>query len=135
MTTAQYESRIAELEETIRQLREYEAPAELVPRSIDMYPKCRSVLGALIKASPMVVSRRWLMDLVWGDEDIFDRTIDMAVCRIRRALKPLGVEIITYRSEGYAIDRENAAKIAAMANVIPYDITSMPISAWRRLNG
>ena len=100
-----------------------------------MYPKCRSVLGALIKASPMVVSRRWLMDLVWGDEDIFDRTIDMAVCRIRRALKPLGVEIITYRSEGYAIDRENAAKIAAMANVIPYDITSMPISAWRRLNG
>ncbi len=62
------------------------------------------LLRVLLERPGKVYSRQRLLDLVWGlDADIDDRTVDVHVRRLRRALGQ-GDLIRTVRGSGYALD-------------------------------
>ena len=58
-----------------------------------------------------VYSRRQLLDLVWGDHVfVEERTVDVHIRRLRRALEPVGMEnlIQTVRGSGYRFSIKEA---------------------------
>ncbi len=56
------------------------------------------------------------MAAVWGDfEPTSDRMVNSMIKRIRAKIGAFGLEILTGYGEGYAIDREHAARVARMA--------------------
>lgn len=69
------------------------------------------LLRALLERPGRVLSRERLLDLAWG-RDIYveDRTVDVHIRRLRKALNASGGEdvIRTVRGEGYSIDTRHA---------------------------
>ncbi len=66
------------------------------------------LLAFLMRNPGRVFSRRQLLDRVWGqDADIEERTVDVHVRRLRRALEPCGhaERIATVRGAGYRFSR------------------------------
>lgn len=61
------------------------------------------VLDALYRASPKFLDRETLLTAGWGDAalDLNDRSVDAEIKRIRKALRPLGLEIETGYGRGY----------------------------------
>ena len=59
-----------------------------------------------------VYSRRQLLDLVWGDHVfVEERTVDVHIRRLRRALEPSGFDrfVQTVRGAGYRFSHKEAA--------------------------
>lgn len=67
--------------------------------------RLRQVLGILIKNSPRVVSRAFIMDEVYGlltdKEEPSEKIIDIFVCKVRRAIKDSNYEIVTIWGKGW----------------------------------
>lgn len=61
------------------------------------------VLDALYRASPRYLDRETLLTAGWGEAalDLNDRAVDAEIKRIRKALRPLGLEIETGYNRGY----------------------------------
>jgi len=60
------------------------------------------ILLALINAKNKVLSREQILDLVWENEvDVYDRTIDVHINKLRLKLKDYGKYIKTVRGYGY----------------------------------
>ena len=69
------------------------------------------LLKLLMEDSEKVFSREQILDAVWGvNAYLGDRTVDVHVLRLRKILKPHGVDrmIETVRGTGYRISPKNA---------------------------
>jgi len=76
-------------------------------RELHLGPTEYRLLERLMEKPGRVFARAQLLDLVWGmDSDIDERTVDVHVGRLRKALSRLGERdpIRTVRSAGYAFD-------------------------------
>ena len=74
---------------------------------VDLGPTEYKLLNVLISRPGRVWSRGQLLERVWDhDDDIDDRTVDVHIARLRRALKQYGQSdpIRTVRSAGYALE-------------------------------
>ena len=105
--------RIEELEEEVRQLRELLAPTVALPASLGLSQSARKVLGALLARSPRTVKKDALMHALYFniDDAPEQKIIDVFIHKIRKALRPLGVEIGTDWGIGYFIDAKSAAAL------------------------
>ena len=60
------------------------------------------LLRAFLERPQRVLSRDLLLELAFGEGDVFDRAVDVQVSRLRRKLERPGLELIrTVRGEGY----------------------------------
>ncbi len=65
------------------------------------------ILLALINSKNKALSRDQILDFVWEDNmDVFDRTIDVHINKLRLKLKDYGKYIKTVRGYGYMWERE-----------------------------
>lgn len=75
------------------------------PSNYGLTPFEARVLGRLTLGE--VVSRSQLMDALYGDRDPedepFERTVDVLVCRLRRKLKPNGFAIDNVIGRGWCL--------------------------------
>jgi len=76
-------------------------------QTVALGPTEFKLLDVLIQRPGRVYSREQLLDRVWG-QDVYveNRTVDVHVGRLRRALKTVGINdpIRTVRASGYALD-------------------------------
>lgn len=74
-----------------------------------IHPTEFKLLKLLLSQPGRVFSRSQLLDLVWGDHrDVEERTVDVAIRRLRVALGPRGDELIeTVRGVGYRFARKD----------------------------
>jgi len=83
--------------------------------SIDLGPKEFRLLSVLMERPERVFSREQLLDKVWGHGIyVEDRTVDVHMSRLRRALNKAGKDgvarrniIRTVRGAGYSLSRQN----------------------------
>ena len=76
-------------------------------KRVQLGPKEYSLLKILIEKPGRVFSRTHLLDRVWGvDVHVEDRTVDVHIGRLRKALKAAGGPnmVRTVRGSGYALD-------------------------------
>ena len=74
---------------------------------IHLSPREFGLLQTLIEKPGLVRSREHLLNIVWGhDVYVEDRTVDVHIRRLRKALKQDGLPdlIRTVRGAGYALD-------------------------------
>lgn len=64
------------------------------------------VLEAIVRRAPAIATRAHLMDDLYalraGDEPL-EKIIDVFVCKVRKKLSAVGVEIVTHRGKGYSL--------------------------------
>ena len=111
--------RIADLEEEIRQMREENVPmddtfATILSRQqmallMNMYKKSVSSYVSLDRTT----EEYGKYNRYEGETQIATRT-KVAVWKLRRKLKPYGIEIKVWRNVGYYLDDENKAKLQAL---------------------
>ncbi len=69
-----------------------------------------------------MASRAQLMDALMhgrgGDEEPEQRIIDVYICKIRKKLKPFGVEVTSVWGRGYLLSSQDKAKVAAYLNSV-----------------
>ena len=109
------QARIEELEETVRQLREQLAPS-IDWAFLGFIGRAAQVLSVLYARAPHVVSTarfRAAICLGTADDDFCDDDLRDAMKRVRRALKPLGVEVANVYGAGYRLDLDGKAKLDA----------------------
>jgi len=78
-------------------------------KSLDMGPTEFRLLSFFMSHAERVFSRDQLLDQVWGDNVyIEDRTVDVHIRRLRKALEPFGYDahIQTVRGAGYRFSRQ-----------------------------
>lgn len=71
------------------------------------------VLTALARAFPRIVSKERIMDALYGDqpEEPYMKIVDVFICKLRKKLAPIGVEIDTARGIGYGLRVKTAPAI------------------------
>ena len=79
-------------------------------QAIHLGPTEFRLLKTLMEKPGRVYSRERLLDLAWGREVyVEDRTVDVHIRRLRKALNEHGDDLIrTVRGEGYAIDADKS---------------------------
>lgn len=94
-----------------------------VPALFGLTPSEHYVLGALFRR--VTLTRDAIHGLLYGgrnsDETPDPRIIDVFICKLRRKVKPLGIEIKTNRCEGFTLPPESRKRIAQV------------VSDWKRL--
>ncbi len=92
---------------------DFEAPLELRLTSHE------SRLLGVLKKAPGAVSKEGLMNIVYH-ERVTDgevpevKIVDVFVCKLRKKLKPLGIEIVTHWGRGYSLSRAGKDRLAAI---------------------
>ncbi|KKM61530.1 hypothetical protein LCGC14_1530780 [marine sediment metagenome] len=63
------------------------------------------ILSVLIDAHPRVVTKEHIMDRIYflSQDAAEEKIVDVFVCKMRAALKGLGIEIVTHWGKGYSI--------------------------------
>jgi DNA-binding response OmpR family regulator len=80
--------------------------ARVGDQSVDLSAREFALLGYLIRHAGQVVSRRQVLDAVWGAEpDVYSNVVDLYVHYLRRKLADLGRERVlrTIRGVGYTL--------------------------------
>lgn len=81
--------------------------ATLTPQEVSVFAQLWDARGALV-TKERLLSRLYLVEADEADIKI----VDVHVCRLRRKLKPLGVEIGTVWGQGYRLVRKREADAA-----------------------
>jgi len=111
--------RIATLEEEIRQYREDMADVDSVLFNI----LSRQQLALLLAINKRPMATYSYLDHVSEDHGKYNRyegemhqtlRTKVAVCKLKKKLKPYGIEIKTWRGIGYYLDDENKTKLKAL---------------------
>ncbi len=72
---------------------------------IDLHPREFEVLGLLIRRSPRLVPRRFIVDaLAERNVEVGDSAVDVYISRLRRKLTGSGAAIVTVRGFGYRLE-------------------------------
>ena len=80
---------------------------EINNEPIKLTSKEFKLLALLIKSEKKVLSRDFILDEIWKNEDdVFDRTIDVHIKNLRDKLKEYGKYIKTVRGVGYKWDTD-----------------------------
>jgi DNA-binding response OmpR family regulator len=78
---------------------------------LELHPREFEVLGLLIRRSPRLVARRYLVDaLSERNIEMGDSAVDVYISRLRGKLKGSGVAIVTVRGFGYRLEPLAAAQ-------------------------
>src|SRR5205085_11304611 len=78
-------------------------------RDVRLTAKEFALLSALLQAHGRVLSRQHLLETVWGwSHGEGTRTVDVHVRRLREKLPGLAAGLVTVKSVGYRIDKEEA---------------------------
>lgn len=103
----QLRERVAQLEEAIGLAADFSL---LLP---ELTPSESTCLGVLLnnKAPRKLTFQLALYGNKPDDDEAEIKIIDVMVCKLRKKLKPLGVEIGTSRGEGYFMDDANKSKL------------------------
>jgi len=81
----------------------------LKDKTVEMTPKEFDLLRALIDANGRVLTREFLLEMVWGYErslEIETRTVDLHVSQLRKKLGKVGGRLVTVQHVGYRLARE-----------------------------
>lgn len=72
---------------------------------VSMPPSEMTVLEALVERWPNVVTKEAIMECLYllEQDEAFIKIIDVYVCKIRKKIKPLGIEIQTHWGRGYSL--------------------------------
>ncbi|NPA54698.1 MAG: response regulator transcription factor [Aquificae bacterium] len=71
-------------------------------KNIKLTGKEFKLLSLLIKSEGKVLSREYILNVIWQDEDdVYDRTVDVHIRHLREKLKDYGKFIKTVRGIGY----------------------------------
>lgn len=121
-TIARLRDRVEELEEENRQLREQLSPRVSLSNSIGvrLTQVEENILNMLIARSPNIVTHEVLSE--YSRDGVTPRVEELAscnqakvyVCKIRKKIAPIGVEIATHWGQGFSLDKANAAKLRAL---------------------
>lgn len=79
-------------------------------KPIHLPPKEFELLSVFLEKRGRVLSRRFLLERVWGvgmDLSMNTKTVDVAVGRLRTALGKLGERIVAVQSYGYRLDLDD----------------------------
>lgn len=83
---------------------------EVHRKQVDLSPKEFELLVALMEKNGRVLSRRYLLERVWGEGmelSMNSKTVDVAVGRLREALgHSIGERIVAVQAMGYRFDAE-----------------------------
>lgn len=84
--------------------------AHLAPKEWEVFFKLHSAKGR-------VISKQALLDYLYQleNDEPFANIISVFVCRIRTALKPLGIKITSYKGHGYALEIEGRSRVVSVA--------------------
>lgn len=74
-------------------------------KKVILWPLDYDTLHFLVQGHYTPHSREAILNAVWGDADVYERTVDTHIRRIRIALRGIGYGIKTARSEGYQFIR------------------------------
>lgn len=107
-TEAQWRAKLEEAEETIRQLRAIPAPTTY--RGLHLMPREQRVLHWLRNGRPHSVEEI----VTRFGENASDDSVRVLICRLRKKLKPHGIEIVTRWVEGYSMPAESIAILAGL---------------------
>jgi DNA-binding response OmpR family regulator len=80
--------------------------AEVGDRSVDLSAREFALLGYLIRHVDQVLTRRQILDAVWGAEpDVYSNVVDLYIHYLRRKLAELGCadRLRTVRGVGYSL--------------------------------
>lgn len=106
-----------ELRETIAQLREALCPPVVYPAEWGLAPQERTVLAAM--ACRPVATRSALMLALFGDRDADDmpepKNIDVYIWKMRKKLRPHGIEIENVFGVGFRLAPAVRARLAGGA--------------------
>src|SRR5262249_30320394 len=83
------------------------ATVEVHHRRVSLSPKEFDLLVALMEKRGRVLSRRFLLERVWGEGmelRMSPKTVDVAVGRLREAMGDLGEKIVAVQAMGYRFD-------------------------------
>ena len=83
---------------------------EVHRRQVALPPKEFELLAALMEKRGRVLSRRFLLERVWGEGmelRMNSKTVDVAIGRLRTALGNLGEKIVAVQAMGYRFDVED----------------------------
>lgn len=107
-----------ELREIIAQLREALAPPVVYPAEWQLTPQESTVLAAM--ACRPVATRLGLMLALFGDRDADDmpepKNIDVYICKMRKKLRPHGIEIENVFGVGFRLAPAVRARLAGGAS-------------------
>ncbi len=84
--------------------------AVVLGKPVHLPPKEFELLSVFVEKRGRVLSRRFLLERVWGvgmDLSMNTKTVDVAVGRLRSALGKTGDRIIAVQSYGYRLDLED----------------------------
>lgn len=77
--------------------------ATLDDRTLDLTPTEFRLLHLLMRHPGRAFSRGYLLDTLWGEQFVGERSVDNAVLRLRKKLGPLGEAIETVWGVGYRL--------------------------------
>lgn len=109
---AELNARVDELEEENRQLRELAAPEFRYPAEMKLTPTEGQVLAVIAaRSGPTSAGRINNILYAVAGIDVQDKTIDVFICKIRRKLKPFGIEIRNVWGHGFELTQENKNRL------------------------
>lgn len=120
---ANYRDELDEAREEIRQLKEQLREAltpHIIPHwaGLRLSPADRFYLALLIKTEGLCPTERMMtawqikQDREWHARPCTDDAVKVTICRLRKKLKPFGVEISTVLGQGYYLSEENKTRLA-----------------------
>lgn len=109
---------IETLRERVRQLEERLAPQFAVPVEWALTGKEALMFAALVARGE--ASKQALMDALYSDKPDGDepeiKIVDVFICKLRKKLRPYGIEIQTIWGRGYALPDEVRARFRQISN-------------------
>jgi two-component system cell cycle response regulator CtrA len=105
-----------ELRERVRQLEEIIGYTVEVPMQFGMTAHESRMLGLMMKRE--LCSREFLLTSLYGhlppDDEPEIKIIDVYACKLRKKLKPFGIEIGTKWGQGYFLSAADKAKVVGI---------------------
>ncbi len=107
-----------DLETAVERIRQLEDDAGL---NFEVHPhykltKTEEALLGMFANSTGVLTKERVLTAIWGmsEDPPNPKIVDVLICKIRKKLKPFGVEIDTYWARGWHMTPENREKVKTM---------------------
>lgn len=119
--SAALRTRIDELEEEVRQLKDAFAPKVGFPKAWKLDPRESTILSALYaNRGSYVTGEALLLRIAGFDTDQDDSDVRLWVGKLRKKVQPLGIEVKTRHDEGYVLTPESRPVVArALGDHVP----------------
>jgi two-component system cell cycle response regulator CtrA len=105
-----------ELREEVRNMREILVPIIVAPSGFGMTPREWDLTSCLYANSPKIMSRQALLEAMYPNNASAPemKIIDVFICKIRKKIKPHGMDIGLSWGKGYFMPPESASVLRAL---------------------